>query len=52
MPSKRAVPLLSRASDTLFDKFGELGLEDREPISGLLLPHAAAPVTERQGGRD
>jgi hypothetical protein len=33
-------------SDTLIDIFGQLGLEDREPISYLLLPHAHAPVAE------
>ena len=32
--------------DTLLDILGKAGLEDRVPISCLLLPHAAAPDSE------
>ena len=32
--------------DTLLDIFGKAGLEDRVPISCLVLPHAAAPDSE------
>jgi hypothetical protein len=39
-------------SDTLIDIFGQLGLEDHEPISCLLLPHALAPVAEETAWAD